>query len=270
MRQLLSCSNCWFNGLQSGSIGFSVGYCAEFCVVLRQPDETTCSKQLRRDLLLESALQQRDAHRQTYPEADTIVRVADGLPADSERYQESDIGVINGDPIANVVAEYGYLRTKIESLAQLRLMPGARAEVAMLSLGRAYTHRCMQRGGRWTSGVHLLWWTKQHMEREPIPAIHAEDLRYQLPVSIHRQLELEQWSVMMLRLVFISDLAKHASRTGHELQSLASLPEDAASATEVVGTRKLSRWMRTTAIPRISVALPEDKYRALACELHQE
>jgi hypothetical protein len=33
----------------------------------------------------------------------------------------------------------------------------------MLSLGRAYTNRCVERGGSWTSGIHLLWWTRRRL-----------------------------------------------------------------------------------------------------------
>ena len=47
-----------------------------------------------------------------------------------------------------------------EQNLQLRAQGTFRAELAMLSLGRAYVNRCGARGGRWISGLHLLWWTR--------------------------------------------------------------------------------------------------------------
>ena len=54
-------------------------------------------------------------------------------------------------------------------------------------------------------------------------------LRYQLPVSIDRQQELVRWSLVMLRLVYIADVAGHSQPDGDRVAELASIAEDAAA-----------------------------------------
>ena len=269
MRQLLSCSNCWFNVLQSGSIGLSVGYCVQHEVVLRQADELTCGRHVRKDLLLDSALATNKEHRKVY-ETDGPRLVTDGTNVGNGEYVERSTDLLRKDDVGEVVADYGEYGTKIESLAQLRTLPGIRAEIAMTCLARGYTKRCCDRGGRWTSGVHLLWWTRRRLEEEPKPKVELADLRYQLPVALKRQVELATWWVMMLRLIFISDVGSHARSEGHPISKMSDLAERAAADTEIPSVRKLATWIRKTALPELNEALPEGTYRKLARELRQE
>jgi len=53
--KLNSCQNCWFNGLQYGAIGLTVGYCARHKKILNFPDGITCGLHLRKDLTLNRA-----------------------------------------------------------------------------------------------------------------------------------------------------------------------------------------------------------------------
>jgi hypothetical protein len=269
-RQLLSCSNCWYNPLQSGSLGLSVGYCVEHRVVLRRADETTCSRQVRKDLLLDSALAGNVAHRQHYTADAGPQLLAAGNGRVNGHYAEPDATLLRGEQVGAAVADYGEYGTKIESLAQLRALPGARAELALTSLARGYTRRCCDRGGRWTSGVHLLWWTRLRLEQAPKPAIDVRDLRYQLPIRLDRQVELAVWWLMMLRLVLVSDIGAHARDEGHPVADLADLAERAAADTEIPSVSKLSQWIRRVGLPAIDEALPEPRYRELASELHRE
>lgn len=270
MRHLLSCSNCWYNGLQSGAVGSSLGYCAEYDVVLRRADETTCARQLRKDLLFDSSLASNVDHRRSFRSEDSPQLLADARRVTNGEFVESDKRLLRGEAVARVVAEYGEYGTKIESLAQLRALPGARAELAMTSLARAYTKRCCDRGGNWTSGVHLLWWTRLRLEEVPQPEIGLGDLRHQLPVDLSRQVELAAWWILMLRLVFISDVGSHARAAGHAVGSLADLAERAAEATTTPSVRKLSVWIRKKGLSAIDAVLPERGYRELARELHRE
>ena len=270
MSSLISCSNCWYNGLQAGSIGMSIGYCAEHKMILRRSDETTCSRLLRKDLTLESAKRESSVHRDKYLDDYSLLKVSDGETAESDTYRDRGQKVFNGDSVSNIVGEYGEYGAKIESLAQLRREGSTRAEIAMLSLARGYTNRCIMNGGEWTSGLHLFWWTMGRLESNPTPEISHMDLRYQLPMKIDRQVEVAQWYVLMFRLLFISDIAIHAGNHSEPIGALSDLPECAAEDTEIVSLRKLRAWIKREAVPRIKKALTIERYRELADQLHQE
>lgn len=270
MTVLISCSNCWYNPLQSGALGSSFGYCVEHRFVLRRPDETTCSLLVRKDLLLDSAQKEHVYHEEVYGPGRGLKIVKSCHSADSDVYRCDSSEIVNGDDVVRLVAEYGELDTKIESLAQLRFMTEPRAEVAMLSLARGYTHRCVSRGGAWTSGLHLLWWTRQRLEKNPKLHVPLQDLRYQLPVPIERQIELVQWSLAMLRLSFVSDIGSYGQESGDDVGALASFPEDAAIAIQSVSLKKLLSWIKNTALPRFDEVLGYQRYKGLARELHRD
>ena len=74
---LQSCQNCWFNGLQYGSVGLSYGYCARHKVVLNNADETTCGQHIRKDLGFERAQEVSRVHSKHFDNR-IIVRVLGG------------------------------------------------------------------------------------------------------------------------------------------------------------------------------------------------
>jgi hypothetical protein len=269
MSSLLSCANCWYNPLQSGSFGAPYGYCVEHNFVLRRSDETTCSLQMRKDLLLPAARAEQQNHARVFGPGSSLKLVNGAADADPEVYRAEPDTSLNGDPVVNIVCDYGLLNTKIESLAQLRFMQNARAETAMLNLARGYTRRCVENQGSWTSGLHLLWWTRERMQADPEPRVTIDDLRYQLPVSINRQQELVRWSLIMLRLVYIADVAGHAQSDGDRVAELSSIAEDAAADTEIISLRKLRAWVKREAIPRFDAALDRARYRRLAQQVRQ-
>ncbi len=262
--RLLSCSNCCFNALQYDTVGLTVGYCAAHQVVLRQADFTTCGQHLRKDLGIESSEAVAAQHAARYDKATITDLVGAGV---NGGYLEVDASGIRGDRVARTVTDYGFLPSKIASLAQLRVLPGGRAEIAMLSLGRTYVRRCVSLGGSWTSGVHLTWWARERLDAEP--NLVPTDFRLQSSATIRRQTELAQWSIVMLRLTFIADVASYATRTRDEVGQLSDLAEEAAVE---AGTslRKLLRFVRKRAIPRLLSPLPESRYRQIAAELHRD
>ncbi|NUP99532.1 MAG: hypothetical protein HUU35_06725 [Armatimonadetes bacterium] len=274
--QLHSCANCWFNGLQAGSVGLSLGYCTEYQLVLRQPDQTTCGRHTRVDLTLARAAAEKRLHQAVYSSQEGVQRLSDGAAVTNGQFVSPDTAALRADPVGAVVADYGEYGAKIESLAQLRALRSPRAELAMLSLGRAYVDRCMARGGLWTSGLHLLWWTRQRLTDEQVPELAVTDLRYQTAASLERQLDLSRWWLLMLRLVFISDLGAHslsgaseAGEPGH-LSALSDLAEQAAAATQIPSSRRLATWVRRTGAPLFDRCLPETRYRQLASALHRD
>ena len=259
---LASCANCWFNGLQHGSVGLNVGYCTEHRVVLRRPEETTCARHMRKDLLLKSSEAFSFQHRRFYAIDDGVQRLSDKERVINGEYLSKEVELLRSDAVGDSVADYGEYNSKIESLAQLRSQATLRSEFAMLSLARAYTRRCVQRQGSWTSGVHILWWTRRQLASDT-PPVKIGDLRYAAAASLERQQELAQWSLLMFRIVFISDIGAHAAARNDDFGRLESMAEVAAEETETPNLRKLQKWIRTKGLQWFDQVMPEPKYRAI-------
>lgn len=257
----LSCTYCSFNALQHGPLGLSVGYCVHHRVVLRRADETTCAMQLRKDLSRESREAARATHSHRYLD---VVQFIDSHESAEET---SDSHLLEDDPVGDVATSYGLLDSKIASLYQLRQIPGVRAELALLGLGRGYVRTCFRRGGPWTSGLHLFWWTRRRLERHP--QIHISDFHTQTAASLQRQFELAAWSVLMLRLHFMSDVAAAAPDTD-EMFELANLVEFAAEACETPNLEALLAWIHAEGEPLLLRRFPEQRYEALRGDLHKD
>jgi len=269
MRELISCANCWFNGLQYGSIGLSVGFCVIHKVALRKADETTCAHLNRKDLMLDAATAENAAHQRRYTRGDGPQRIDDGAATNNGEWITTDLQALRRDGVGDIVVEYGRAGSTVESLAQLRRDRSLRAELALLSLGRGYVANCVRNEGRWTSGVHFTWWTVQRLARASLPEVSAADQRRQLPTAAERQIELELWSLVMLRLVFIADVGSHARQEGHPIAALSDLPERAALAmTSGPKLKSLMRWIKLEGLSAIDAALPVAEYERLGSELH--
>lgn len=266
---LASCANCWYNALQQGAVGLSMGFCTEHRVVLLRAEETTCARHLRKDLLLDSALAFSQRHQQSFTCTQQVQKLADQEPVATSDYIEASAAYIRHDKVAEAVADYGEYGTKIESLAQLRALGTFRAELAMLTLGRAYSRRCIQRGGQWTSGLHLLWWTKRRLQETAVPAPEPNDFRYQTAGSLERQVDLASWSLLMSRLVFLSDIGAYAAANNDPVAKLREIAERAAAETEIPGKKRLSRWIKKVGLPIIEDVLSESRYREIASTLRE-
>lgn len=267
--KLHSCQNCWFNGLQYGALGLAVGYCTLHKKILNVPDGTTCGLHLRKDLAASRAKEVSEVHRKHYS-IEFVGRIIDGKPYDgdvSDSYK--DIEVLKQDSVAYAVTDYGELGSTIESLAQLKAIPGARAELAMLSLGRGYVNNCVSRNGKWTSGLHLYWWSRLRLTY--IPEIKVEDLRSVGATQLSRQRDLTAWSLVMLRLTFIEDIISYASQQGdNTFGRVPSLTEQAAQALNTFNLGMLAKWLKSEAIPQLDKHLPNSRYTELAKKLHSE
>jgi hypothetical protein len=130
---LLSCLNCCFNGLQSDGFGAKVGYCVEHRAVLHTAESLTCGRQFRRDLLLLEANAENEHHQRVFSR-DHVVQIRTKIDARSTGHVDDDVSVLIENASGKEVANYGRLGTKIESLSRLSMLPGARAELARLSL----------------------------------------------------------------------------------------------------------------------------------------
>lgn len=271
---MLSCANCWYNPLQYDLLGDEVGFCVEHRKVLRAPEVTTCGRLMRKDVEYTRAVAVNQRHRTLFS-PDAVVPIAKDSRIRLPILVEDDSSGLEGDPVREQVIDYGLLGAKIESLAALHTNANPRAEIAFLSLGRAYVNRCVQRGGRWTSGLHMLWWVRKRLATAPV--IDVRDLRKSVQYAhsserLDHLIDLAGWSIAILRLTFLDDVAGHALREGKksDLHPLEHLLEDAALATKEPSQTKLLRWIERVAIPRFDRALPLARYRELATKLHAD
>jgi len=263
---LLSCANCCFNGLQADSFGAKVGYCVEHRAVLHSAESLTCGRLFRRDLLLPEIEEESKYHQRVFSR-DQIVQLRTKTDARASGYADDDVSVLIENASGKEVTDYGRLGTKIESLSRLSIIPGARAELARLSLSRTYVRRCVQRGGTWTAGIHQLSWTIDRL-LEP-PEIGLDDLRDDVPVPQTRQRELAQWSMVMLRLTFLSDVG-HLAPSSDDVAALRELPEKAASEVDEINFAALMKWIEKKGWEVAIEAFPHDRYEKLAKELSRD
>ena len=265
---LHSCQNCWFNGLQYGALGLPVGYCSRHNKLLNISDGITCGLQVRKDLSIDRAQEVADVHRNRYSPG-LIVRIIDNLEHDGDTSTNvKDIESLRSDAVGEAVSDYGFLGSKIESLAQLKAMNSVRAQLAMVSLGRGYVNNCVSRSRKWTSGLHLYWWTKNRLG--DIPEIKVEDIRALGGIQLARQTTLTAWSIVMLRLSFVDDITTYANAQNDPLGKATGLTDEAAGSLDTFNLRNLSRWIKSNAIPRLDSYLSESRYAQLANELHAE
>jgi hypothetical protein len=265
---LQSCQNCWFNGLQFGALGLPVGYCIRHRMILNFSDGTTCGMHYRKDLSLSRASEVAKVHSEAFAE-DSIVRWMDKTKVESDSSRtDRDFVALQQDPVGNAVSDYGNLDSKIESLSRLNEMHTARSEVAMTSLARAYVNNCVRQGGRWTSGIHLYWWTKTRLA--DVPNISVGDLRFVGPAHLARQTELTSWSVMMFRLSFVDDIVEYAEQDNDKIGREKGLLNRAVVAVPKFNVKKLGNWLRKEVIPSLDSRLNHNQYSKLARELHKE
>ncbi|MFY2562456.1 hypothetical protein ACN469_32980 [Corallococcus terminator] len=265
----LSCANCCFNGLQHDTIGTSFGYCVEHRKILRFAEELTCGRQFRKDLPFVSSEREHEQHSKLYSRARVAFLRERSVSPEAAGFIERDAAPLRTDAVGDAVADYGLLGAKIESLARLKQLQGVRAEIAMLSMGRSYVRRCIERNGSWTSGIHILWWTRRRLTQEP--EITINDIRVELAIPLPRQIEIAQWAVLMLRLIFISDIGHHAKTANprNSIGNLSSLAEEAAAETTNITPHALITWLKRKGLKRFDDALPEHTYIRIAKELHR-
>jgi len=115
--------------------------------------------------------------------------------------------------------------------------------------------------------LHLIWWTKRKLAL--CPDVRGTDLRTASPLPVTRQIELGQWSILMMRLLFISDVAS-CTPGDDGIHELAGLAEAAAEQTQTPSPLRLRRWVRREGLPLFDAALSAERYEELAAELRGE
>lgn len=260
--KLQACQNCWFNGLQYGSVGLPFGYCTRHRVILNNADNTTCGQHLRKDLGIHRAIEVALVHSRSFKN-DIIVEIKNPDQAtDDISNSDRDEDILRQDSVADAVMDYGFLDSKIGSLAQLKSIKTARSDIAISSLGRAYIRNCARNGGKWTSGIHLYWWTKNRISE--IPELEVRDIRYAESINIYRQAELAGWSVMMLKLSLLDDILSYAAMQNDEIGSEFGIVKRAAYAVQVFNLKKLSSWIKKELVPTLDKKLTQSRYIEIA------
>jgi len=266
--KLQSCQNCWFNGLQYGALGLAVGYCTRHKKILNVADGTTCGLHLRKDISVNRAKEVSVIHNKYY-NSDCVTRIVDAESYESDvSDSDKDKALLRNDSVADAALDYGELGSTIESLAQLKALSGARAELAMLSLGRAYVANCISKNGKWTSGLHMYWWSRSRLS--DIPEIKVKDLRTIGATNLSRQSDLTAWSLVMLRVTFIDDITTYAGQQNDPLGKVDSLTEQAALSMDTFNLRNLKKWLKNEASPQLDKRLSQTRYAELATKLHKD
>lgn len=271
---LISCANCSYNGLQADGFGARVGYCTSHKQVLHQSQRLTCGRLLRRDLLLPEARTERAIHADQFSPAKISIigdRAASAarlnlIDSDTSEIVKQQVGRPVIDFAAGNDASGGSKAMFLSQLAAIARSGDGRAELAQHSLGRVYVSNCVQRDGAraWTSGIHLLQWTKELLPIEP--TVTMDDFADSaLPAS--RQSELARWDILFFRLTFLSDMG-HLAPNNDAVAGLRTLPERAARATGDVNFSALMKWVSSTAWKIAEAAFPTARYQELHTRLH--
>ncbi len=241
-------------------VGLGVGYCTRHRLLLLAPGHSTCGQLLRRDLLMHRATAEQVAHRAAFGEG-FVQALASPYDKDSGLPLCDTVDPVSRrDPVVDEVADYGCVNPKISTVAVLRRLPGARAEVAMHSLGRGYLLNCYARDHRWTAGLHLFAWTRQRISEEP--DIKAVDLRDGLGLPRSRVNNLAIWQVVTLRLNTVDQIARQADANGDDVGRLTDFATQAITETRPGDGRGLLRWIDRKKRSLESV-LSESRYRTL-------
>ncbi len=261
----LSCVNCCHNPLQLGPIGTQFGYCTRHGLVLVSPQLTTCGQLLRKDLLAQSAGREQTLHRRSFVCDHVSLLSSPGARAESVHLVEAPNGQIPADPVVEEVREYGELESKIATMAALHRIPGVRAEVAMLSLSRAYFRTCTTRKGAWTSGIHLLNWTLGRLDAEQ--ELVATDLRGPI-VTLEETVRLARWLLLTLRLAFVADVGEQARRVADPVGRFSVLVAEAIVSTQPDDPDRLCTYLRRRRAAWRKI-FPQARYEKIQRSLHR-
>lgn len=265
----LSCVNCCHNPLQLGRAGTDFGYCTRHLVVLPRPESTTCGQLFRKDLSRSSAVEERALHQHHY-RCDRISQVVSPkVDAAKVGLVEKTNGFFERDVVLEEVLSYAQYDTNISTMAALRRVEGARAEIAMLSLSRGYLANCYDQQGPWWAGLHLAFWTLQRLDTEPVFA--ASELHGPMR-SVAETTAVAKWRVLAFRLYLLVDVSDEArSQSSRDpITRFTALADEALSAGSPTRPEKVlaklrssrTRWMK--ALSKEHYARLRNKIRRLA------
>jgi hypothetical protein len=214
-----------------------------------------------------SATEQRALHGMTFKENRVSVLASPTTDATSKQMVEKPNGQLPGDVVLEEARSYGEFGSKIATLAALHRVPGARAEIALLSLSRAYLSNCYARDGAWTAGVHLAFWTLEVLTREP--TFEATDLRGPFTKRLEVVTAIASWTLISFRLALLTDVAERARmQKDGPMSRVKKLVLDAIEAPPTRPDRLLARLRRDRR--KWNAVLSYERYRRFRESLHQD
>ena len=261
----LSCANCLHNPLQLGAVGTALGYCTLHRVALHESHNTTCGQLLRKDLLSARAAKEQKLHRRMFYVQFVQELALPGEPVSGEGLISKLETEIVGDEVFRDITEYGLLPNKIASLAALWSRSGVRAEIALLSLGRAYFTNCIRRRGKWTAGLHLARRTLVRLMEDPV--LFMEDLRAPVVAPLAKAIDLGKWAIVAQRVAMLVDVGRAAQADGDRVARWGELGMEAIAVTAPGSAKSLLAHLRRKR-QRFEEALDEQRYREVAQSLH--
>ncbi len=204
MRELFSCRNCIHNAGQSLNIGAGQGYCLKHASVVREPSDTTCKYQHRKDLPHFVVDESRSEHAAEFAAFTALVNLSDHSPQHRISYSER-FAWENGtyDAIDAALASYYEAdRSWVFVQSFAGAVDGRRALVHG-SLSRRYLDHC----GTWTSSYRMALALVQEMQA---PAYF--DTR-QLLIDGSEVADVEEearWDVFFAQLSGLQEYGWHA------------------------------------------------------------
>jgi hypothetical protein len=231
--------------------------------------ESTCGQLLRKDLLADSAESFRASHAKIYPKVRVVDLYEPKNSARNAKLAGPDTEGPQGDAVVEESVAYAHYdrESKIASLAALRRIGGIRGELAVASLGRSYVQNCWRVDRRWTSGLHVLWWTLERLGKPPSEP-EPRDLRDIEGLALTRAVSIAKWTTVALGVYLVSDVGAFAASAGDDVGRLSDLADQALGAVEPGDGDGLARWLGTHA-SRYRRALPPERYDELAAALHR-
>ena len=235
----LSCENCCHNPLQLGPIGLAFGFCVVHRMILSASHATTCGQLLRKDLPAVSARGERQIHARSHAVDHVVLLSNPAVSAESLLLAESPGAVLPADSVVGVVRRAD--ATSGNSIAKLQRLPGARAEIALLSLAKARIQDAMEASMHSGSEDALLRWMLSQLAREP--ELAANDLHEPLTAPLAATVSLGKWHIVALRLGVLSDIGEWAKATGGSTDAIVALVDEAFDGTDGGDGEQLFGWV---------------------------
>jgi hypothetical protein len=221
---------------------------------------------LRKDLLSARATKEQKLHRRSFRVEFVQELTAPRKPmSGAELVSEFEDQAV-GDDVFRDVAEYGLLPSKVATLAALWSRSGIRAEIAMLSLGRAYFTNCIRQRGKWTAGLHLARHTLNRLTEDPL--LSLEDLRGPVIAPLAKAIDLAKWAVVAQRVAMLVDVGRTAEADGDRVVRWVDLGTTAIATTAPGSAKSLLGYLRRKR-RGFEEALDQQRYRELAQSLRK-
>lgn len=205
MRELFSCRNCIHNAGQSLSVGPGRGYCMKHYSVVKDPADTTCKYQHRKDLPGFVVDESRSEHAAEFASFPGMAALSTKTPVQKVPYSERYCWEVRRfDPVTNALAQYPKAGKGWVFIAVFSGGVGGRRALVHSCLTRRYLHQC----DSWTSSYRMILALVDEIGIEPVFTPRELNMNGQGDTP-----EVEQqarWDVFFSRLTGLQEYGWHA------------------------------------------------------------